>query len=245
MCSTSTELTLGAGAGGRSFSLTALPEAAAVPWAALRDIPTAIVTGSNGKTTTVRLLAACARAHGWQAGYNCTDGVFLDDETLAVGDYSGPAGARRVMREQPHRGGHSRNRTRRHFAPRNRHFAVRRRGRHQREFGSFRRIRHPRSRRSGGRQAGGCTCRGSGRHAGAERRRCTTARARRPTIRRQHADGLVRPKCASRTADRASLPRRLHLRGARGTAAAKPWRRGARSWAHRRHAPVDGRHCDL
>ena len=93
------ELTLGTGAGGRSFSLTALPEAAAVPWADLRDIPTAIVTGSNGKTTTVRLLAACARAHGWRAGYNCTDGVFLDDETLAVGDYSGPAGARRVMRE--------------------------------------------------------------------------------------------------------------------------------------------------
>jgi cyanophycin synthetase len=94
------ELTLGAGAGGRSFSLTALPEAAAVPWTELRDIPTAIVTGSNGKTTTVRLLAACARAHGWRAGYNCTDGVFLDDETLAVGDYSGPAGARMVMRER-------------------------------------------------------------------------------------------------------------------------------------------------
>ena len=63
------------------------------------DIPTALVTGSNGKTTTVRLLAACARSHGWHAGYNCTDGVFLDDEALASGDYSGPAGARMVMRE--------------------------------------------------------------------------------------------------------------------------------------------------
>jgi cyanophycin synthetase len=93
-------LTLGAGAGGRDFSLTALPDVAGVHWEELRDIPTAIVTGSNGKTTTVRLLAACARRHGWHAGYNCTDGVFLDDEALATGDYSGPAGARMVMRER-------------------------------------------------------------------------------------------------------------------------------------------------
>ena len=94
------ELTLGAGAGGRSFPLAALPAVADVPWKALRDIPTAIVTGSNGKTTTVRLIAACAREHGWHAGYNCTDGVFLDDEPLALGDYSGPAGTRMVMRER-------------------------------------------------------------------------------------------------------------------------------------------------
>ena len=47
----------------------------------------------------MRLLAACARAHGWRAGYNCTDGVFLDDEALALGDYSGPAGARMVLRD--------------------------------------------------------------------------------------------------------------------------------------------------
>ena len=95
-----TELTLGAGRGGRTFSLSALPNANEVPWAELSDIPTAIVTGSNGKTTTVRLVAACARAHGWRPGYNCTDGVFVGDETLATGDYSGPAGARLVMRDR-------------------------------------------------------------------------------------------------------------------------------------------------
>ena len=93
------ELTLGTGVGGRSFPLTDLPAVADVSWDGLRDIPTAMVTGSNGKTTTVRLLAACARANGWQAGYNCTDGVFIDDEALATGDYSGPAGARMVLRE--------------------------------------------------------------------------------------------------------------------------------------------------
>jgi cyanophycin synthetase len=94
------ELTLGAGAGARNFPLAALPAVDGVPWHELWDIPTAIVTGSNGKTTTVRLIAACARNHGWHAGYNCTDGVFLDDQALARGDYSGPAGARMVMRER-------------------------------------------------------------------------------------------------------------------------------------------------
>jgi UDP-N-acetylmuramyl tripeptide synthase len=95
-----TELTLGAGVDGRSFSLSDLPRVNEVPWEELRDIPTAIVTGSNGKTTTVRLIAACACAHGWRAGYNCTDGVFVADEEVAIGDYSGPAGARMVMRDR-------------------------------------------------------------------------------------------------------------------------------------------------
>ena len=94
-----TLLTLGAGAGGRSYPLATLPLPAAVPWQALHDIPTAIVSGSNGKTTTVRLLAACARERGWCAAYSCTDGVTVGTEVLASGDYSGPAGARRVLRE--------------------------------------------------------------------------------------------------------------------------------------------------
>ncbi len=96
-----TLLTLGAGAGGRSFALAALPAPGAVPWPVLHDIPTALITGSNGKTTTVRVLAACAREQGWRAAYNCTDGVFVGGQALEQGDYSGPAGARRVLRE-PH-----------------------------------------------------------------------------------------------------------------------------------------------
>ena len=65
-----------------------------MPWNELRNVPTAIVTGSNGKTTTVRLLAACARAHGWRDGYNCTDGLFVGGEQIERGDYSGPVGTR-------------------------------------------------------------------------------------------------------------------------------------------------------
>jgi UDP-N-acetylmuramyl tripeptide synthase len=61
-------------------------------------VPAAIVTGSNGKTTTVRLLAACVRAHGWRDGFNCTDGVFVGGEQIEGGDYSGPAGTRTVLR---------------------------------------------------------------------------------------------------------------------------------------------------
>jgi cyanophycin synthetase len=95
-----TELTLGAGRGSRTFLLDRLPSTDEVPWDELSDIPTALVTGSNGKTTTVRLVAACAREHGWRPGYNCTDGVFIGDETVASGDYSGPAGARLVVRDR-------------------------------------------------------------------------------------------------------------------------------------------------
>jgi cyanophycin synthetase len=94
-----TLLTLGTGARGRDFALASLPDEAAVPWSALGDIPTAVVTGSNGKTTSVRLLAACAEAHGWPSAYCCTDGVYLGATALAGGDYSGPLGARLVLRE--------------------------------------------------------------------------------------------------------------------------------------------------
>ena len=93
-------LTLGAGHLSRSFEVGELPGVGHLDWLALGDIPTAIVTGSNGKTTSVRLIATCARAHGWPAAFNCTDGVFLDRELIESGDYSGPVGARRVLREK-------------------------------------------------------------------------------------------------------------------------------------------------
>ena len=51
-------VTVGMGRGSRTFGLDALPDAGAVDWSAVHDVPLALVTGSNGKTTTVRLLAA-------------------------------------------------------------------------------------------------------------------------------------------------------------------------------------------
>lgn len=93
------QLSIGEGAGSRGFSLSDLPDPSGVSWTTLHDVPTALVTGSNGKTTTVRLIAACLRASGRQTGYCCTDGIFLDDEWIERGDYSGPVGARSVLRD--------------------------------------------------------------------------------------------------------------------------------------------------
>jgi UDP-N-acetylmuramyl tripeptide synthase len=92
------QLSIGAGNGARCWPITALPSPDALDWGALQAVPVALVTGSNGKTTSVRLLAAMARAHGWHAGHSCTDGVFVDDRLIDGGDYSGPAGARAVLR---------------------------------------------------------------------------------------------------------------------------------------------------
>ena len=92
-------LSFGVGSGSRAWPLAALPPSAQeIEWDALHDAPIALVTGSNGKTTTTRLLAACMRAHGWHTAYTCTDGVFVDGNTIAAGDYSGPAGARTALR---------------------------------------------------------------------------------------------------------------------------------------------------
>src|SRR3546814_60121 len=78
------EVSIGAGTGGQAWPADALPDPATIDWSALHVIPTALVTGSNGKTTTVRLLAAMARAHGWHAAHSCTDGVFLDRKSTRL-----------------------------------------------------------------------------------------------------------------------------------------------------------------
>ncbi len=92
-------VSIGSGRGVQVWPPATLPAPAEVDWAARHDIPVALVTGSNGKTTTVRLLAAMARAHGWVTAHSCTDGLFVDGESFAAGDYSGPAGARAVLRD--------------------------------------------------------------------------------------------------------------------------------------------------
>jgi UDP-N-acetylmuramyl tripeptide synthase len=92
-------LSIGEGATSRSWPLGELPAADGVPWPRLQGVPKAVVTGSNGKTTTVRLLAAMLRAHGLATGYSSTDGLFVDGERVEAGDYSGPVGARTVLRD--------------------------------------------------------------------------------------------------------------------------------------------------
>ncbi len=66
--------------------------------AALRaGVPVASVTGTNGKTTTTRLLAHIAMTAGLRTGWSSTDGVVVQGEVVEPGDYSGPAGARAVL----------------------------------------------------------------------------------------------------------------------------------------------------
>jgi UDP-N-acetylmuramyl tripeptide synthase len=93
------EVSIGAGCGSRTWPRDALPAPEAVAWPALHDVPTVLVTGSNGKTTTVRVLAAIARSAGLAVGLCSTEGVLVDGQTVAAGDYSGPAGARTVLRD--------------------------------------------------------------------------------------------------------------------------------------------------
>ena len=60
-------------------------------------IPVASVTGTNGKTTTTRMLANIAMAAGRRTAWSSTDGVVVQGELVEPGDYSGPAGARGVL----------------------------------------------------------------------------------------------------------------------------------------------------
>ena len=93
-------VSVGAGRGSRCWPRGALPDAGSLPWSELHDLPVALVTGSNGKTTTARLVAALLGAEGRCVGLCGTEGVTVGDAApLAVGDYAGPAGARLVLRD--------------------------------------------------------------------------------------------------------------------------------------------------
>ena len=60
-------------------------------------IPVVAVSGTNGKTTTVRLVAAMLRASGLRTGMTTTDGVYIGDQLIDDGDCSGPKSARNVL----------------------------------------------------------------------------------------------------------------------------------------------------
>ena len=92
------QLTIGLGCRGRSYALDALPAIAEVPWAALGSIPVILVTGTNGKTTTSLLIHAILRQTGQVTGTTSTVGVQVDGVAIEHGDWSGPGGARLVLR---------------------------------------------------------------------------------------------------------------------------------------------------
>lgn len=91
---------VGSGRGCKVWPVHALPDPAAVDWSEVSDIPVALITGTNGKTTTVRMLSAIAAKAGLRSGNTSTDGVQLDGETILTGDYTGGEGARVLLRDR-------------------------------------------------------------------------------------------------------------------------------------------------
>lgn len=60
-------------------------------------IPVVAVTGTNGKTTTVRLIAHVFSEHRLRVGMTSTDGIYVEGERVDSGDCSGPKSARAVL----------------------------------------------------------------------------------------------------------------------------------------------------
>ena len=62
-------------------------------------IPVAAITGTNGKTTTSRMLASIMKSAGFVTGMTSTDGVFIDGHLTVKGDMTGPTSAQIVLRD--------------------------------------------------------------------------------------------------------------------------------------------------
>ncbi|MCX7564070.1 cyanophycin synthetase [Xanthomonadaceae bacterium XH05] len=60
-------------------------------------VPIAALTGTNGKTTTARMLAHIVKMAGYTPGLTTTDGVYIDGQRTVEGDMTGPVSARMVL----------------------------------------------------------------------------------------------------------------------------------------------------
>ena len=92
------EVSVGFGKTAITWPADRLPEPESVDWPAISSVPLGIVTGTNGKSTTVRLSAEILAAAGLSAGITSTDYIRVGEEILDRGDYSGPGGARTLLR---------------------------------------------------------------------------------------------------------------------------------------------------
>lgn len=63
------------------------------------SIPIVAVTGTNGKTTTVRLIAHIANTAKYNTGYTTTDGIYLNNMMIESGDCSGPKSADYLLKD--------------------------------------------------------------------------------------------------------------------------------------------------
>jgi cyanophycin synthetase len=63
------------------------------------SIPIIAVTGTNGKTTTTRLIAHIVKNNGYRVGYTTSDGVYIQNSMMLKGDTTGPVSAEFVMKD--------------------------------------------------------------------------------------------------------------------------------------------------
>ncbi len=69
------------------------------PEGSRHSIPLCAVTGTNGKTTTTRIISHILGVNGYTVGMTSTDAVVIDNVPILKGDYSGPGGAEAVMKD--------------------------------------------------------------------------------------------------------------------------------------------------
>ena len=93
------EVSVGYGETAIIWTSDALPAVDEVDWQSFKTVPLALVTGTNGKSTTVRMTASIMNAAGFRAGLTSTDFIRVGDRTIDTGDYSGTGGARMLMRQ--------------------------------------------------------------------------------------------------------------------------------------------------
>jgi cyanophycin synthetase len=93
------DVSLGMGKSSHTWPVRELPVLKGIPWQDYQDIPRAFITGTNGKSTSVRLASHIAKAAGYIAGVTSTDFIRVGDDIIDTGDYSGPGGARMLLRD--------------------------------------------------------------------------------------------------------------------------------------------------
>ncbi len=69
------------------------------PQGAPSRIPIASITGTNGKTTTTRMLAHIHKMAGEKVGMTTTDGIYIDGQLSVEGDMTGPVSSQMVLRD--------------------------------------------------------------------------------------------------------------------------------------------------
>lgn len=62
-------------------------------------IPIIAITGTNGKTTTTRLIAHIVKNAGYETGFTTSDGIYIQDRMVEMGDTTGPVSASRVLKD--------------------------------------------------------------------------------------------------------------------------------------------------